>query len=62
MDQQPKAPSKVKKFIKETMRVLHITKKPSTTEFKGLVKVTGIGIAIIGAIGFVIFLLKQLLL
>lgn len=52
---------KIKRFFKETIRVLRITKKPSTEEYKSLVKVTGIGIAIIGAIGFVIFLIKQLL-
>ena len=54
-------PSQFKRFIKETVRVLRITKKPSKTEFKGLVKVTGLGIAIIGLIGFVIFLARQLL-
>ena len=53
--------SKLKKFIKETFRVLRITKKPNQEEYKSLVKVTGLGIAIIGAIGFVIFLIKQLL-
>jgi protein transport protein SEC61 subunit gamma-like protein len=53
--------SKIKRFFKETVRVLRITKKPSTEEYKSLVKVTGIGIAIIGAIGFIIFLIKQIL-
>lgn len=52
---------KVKRFIKETLRVLRITKKPNRTEFQSLVKVTGIGIAILGVIGFVIFLIRQLL-
>lgn len=54
-------PNRVKRFIKETIRVLRITKKPSKEEFKSIVKVTGIGAAIIGALGFIIFLLKQLL-
>jgi len=53
--------SKLKKFIKETFRVLRITKKPNKEEYKNLIKVTGLGIALIGAIGFVIFLIKQLL-
>lgn len=52
---------KIKRFIKETMRVLRITKKPGWDEYKTLLKVTGIGIAVIGMLGFVIFLLKQLL-
>jgi protein transport protein SEC61 subunit gamma and related proteins len=58
---QPEKPSKVKRFIKETVRVLRITKKPGRAEYTSIVKVTGLGIAIIGAIGFIIFLVKQLL-
>jgi len=53
---------KVRKFLKETIRVLRITKKPDRPEFLNLVKVTGIGILIVGAIGFTIFMLKQVLL
>lgn len=60
IDQRDKY-AKVKKFIKETVRVLRITKKPDKSEYSSLVKVTGIGIAIIGLIGFVIFITKQLL-
>lgn len=53
--------TKVKRFIKETLRVLRITKKPDRTEYITLVKVTGVGIIIIGAIGFITFIIKQLL-
>ncbi len=53
--------SKLKRFIKETARVLRITKKPDREEYKGLVKVTALGIALLGALGFVVFLLKQVL-
>jgi len=52
---------RIKRFLKETRRVLRITRKPNKEEFKTTVKVTGLGAAIIGALGFVIFLLKQLL-
>ncbi len=45
---------KFKSFLKESKRVYSITKKPSREEFKSTVKVTGIGIAIIGFVGFVI--------
>ncbi|HIH15144.1 MAG TPA: protein translocase SEC61 complex subunit gamma [Nanoarchaeota archaeon] len=45
---------KFKSFVKECKRVLQITKKPSKIEYKTLVKVTGIGILIIGALGFII--------
>ena len=57
--EQIRQPSKLKKFYKETMRVMRITKKPSRSEFMSLSKVTGLGIAIIGIVGFLIFLLKQ---
>ncbi len=52
---------KIKRFLKETNRVLRITKKPNKEEFKTAVKVTGLGAAVIGVIGFIIFLIKQLL-
>ena len=58
---EPEQPGKVKKFIKECSRVLHITKKPNQQEYLTTVKVTALGIGIIGALGFVIFLIKQLL-
>ncbi len=54
-------PSKMRRFWKETVRVLRITKKPNREEFTTSMKVTGIGIAIIGVIGFIIFLFRQLL-
>ncbi|PIN75459.1 protein translocase SEC61 complex subunit gamma [Candidatus Woesearchaeota archaeon CG10_big_fil_rev_8_21_14_0_10_36_11] len=60
MDPQVQKTSRVKRFIKETLRVLRITKKPDRTEYMSLVKVTGIGILIIGALGFVLHLVKQL--
>ena len=62
-EQQPEAeqPHRIKRFIKEGLRVLRITKKPDNEEYKSLLKVTGLGTAIIGGIGFVIFLVKQLL-
>lgn len=55
-------PNRLKRFIKETVRVLRVTKKPNKQEYWATVKVTGIGIGIIGALGFIIFLIKELLL
>ena len=52
---------KIKRFLKECRRVLKITKKPNRDEFKSITKVTGLGLVIIGAIGYAIFLLKQVL-
>jgi len=56
-----KKPSKWKRYWKETVRVLRVTKKPNQEEFKNVVKVTGLGMAIIGVIGFIIFLIVQIL-
>ncbi len=61
MFQQDVPQGKVKRFFKETARVLRITKRPDWQEYKTLLKVTGIGIGIIGGLGFAIFLIKQLL-
>jgi len=51
---------KLKSFGKECMRVLKITKKPDSFEFKTIVKAAGLGMLIIGAIGFLISLIKIL--
>ncbi|HLC90363.1 MAG TPA: protein translocase SEC61 complex subunit gamma [Candidatus Nanoarchaeia archaeon] len=53
--------SKFKRFIKESVRVMRIIKKPNKVEYVAALKVTGLGIAIIGALGFIIFLLRQYL-
>ncbi len=52
---------KTKKFYKESLRVLKVTKKPDAEEFKTIVKVSGLGIIIIGLIGFIIQIIRQLL-
>lgn len=45
--------------MKECIRVFKITKKPQGIEYKAIIKVTAIGIAIIGIIGFLIQLMWQ---
>lgn len=50
-----------KSFINESVRVLRITRKPNSFEFKTIVKVSGLGMILIGLIGFIITMLKQLL-
>lgn len=45
---------KIRTKVIEYKRVWRVTKKPSKEEFKAIVKVTGIGIAIIGLLGFLI--------
>jgi len=51
-----------KKFLNECKRVLRVTKKPSREEFRTIVKVSGIGILLIGLIGFVFQMIKNYLL
>jgi protein transport protein SEC61 subunit gamma and related proteins len=51
----------VASFIKQCQRVLKVSKKPDREEFVNVAKVTGIGIIIIGAIGFIISIVAQLL-
>ena len=48
-------------FRKQSKRVLKVARKPDREEYFNFSKVTAIGIAIIGVIGFVIVLLGQLL-
>ncbi len=52
---------KLKRFFKECVRVLRVTKKPDWEEFKLLVKITGLGLLLIGAVGFLIFVFDKLL-
>ncbi|MFP4117028.1 MAG: protein translocase SEC61 complex subunit gamma [Candidatus Aenigmatarchaeota archaeon] len=49
----------IKSFLKSCSRVLKVATKPSREEFWQTAKVTAIGILLIGAIGFSIFLLFQ---
>ncbi|MFA4855606.1 MAG: protein translocase SEC61 complex subunit gamma [archaeon] len=44
-------------FIANSRRVLVIAKKPDRKEFETMAKVTGIGIIIIAAIGYAIYLI-----
>jgi protein transport protein SEC61 subunit gamma and related proteins len=50
--------SRFKRFIAECGRVLRITKKPDKVEFLTIVKVSALGIAVIGLIGFFLQMIK----
>ncbi len=52
---------RLKEFISESRRVLKITKKPTGDEFRTIVKVSGIGILLIGLLGFFVQMAKQLI-
>ena len=46
----------IKGIVERIRRVLLVSSKPDKEEFKQSVKITGLGILLIGAIGFIIFL------
>jgi protein transport protein SEC61 subunit gamma-like protein len=48
-------------FTRECIRVLRVTKKPTKDEFKTIVKVTGLGIIVIGFIGFIAVMIRHLI-
>lgn len=49
------------KFIKDSKRVLKVSRKPDSKEYIEMAKVTSIGVLIIGAVGFVVVLIGQLI-
>ena len=51
---------RLKNFITKSRRVLLVASKPTPEEFKVSAKITGIGIVVVGIIGFLIFILFTL--
>jgi protein transport protein SEC61 subunit gamma and related proteins len=41
-------------------RVLKMTRKPTREEYEKTAKITGLGILLIGALGFVIYIIREL--
>ncbi len=52
----------LKGFWEECKRVLKVTKKPDREELIMVVKVTGLGMLLIGSVGFIITLINKFLL
>ena len=52
--------SKLKSFIIQCKRVFRVTKKPNKEEFKMIVKVSALGILMIGLLGFIIDMIWML--
>lgn len=62
MDFEPvKWKNDAKKKLNEYIRVLKISRKPDREEFEMAAKVTGAGMLLIGALGFIFYLLEALL-
>lgn len=52
--------TKLKDFWKECLRVLKVTKKPTKVEFQTIFKASGIGLLIIGFIGFIVQMIRMI--
>ncbi|MBE6511206.1 MAG: protein translocase SEC61 complex subunit gamma [Methanobrevibacter millerae] len=49
------------RFVKDSKRVLKVSRKPDRNEYFEFAKITAIGILIIGVIGFAIYIIGALL-
>ena len=49
------------KFVKDSKRVLKVSRKPDKAEYFDIAKITALGILVIGAVGFVIVIIGQLI-
>ncbi|MFB6291866.1 MAG: protein translocase SEC61 complex subunit gamma [Candidatus Nanohaloarchaea archaeon] len=56
-----KLKNQLRNKLNEYKRVLKISKKPDREEFEMSAKITGAGIVLIGIIGFVFYLLSNLI-
>jgi protein transport protein SEC61 subunit gamma-like protein len=59
--QVSKARNAVKSRIREYQRVLKISEKPDREEFETSAKITGLGILLIGIVGFLFYLAANLI-
>jgi len=51
----------LKEKFAEYGRVWKVTKKPDTEEFKAIVKASGLGIVVVGMVGFIIAMIVQVI-
>jgi len=49
----------IKKFLLQCKRVFVVARKPDWPEFKRTAKITGLGIVLIGFVGFLVWLTLQ---
>lgn len=50
----------IKPFYEQCKRVFKITKKPTKEEYKAIMKVSALGILLIGFIGFIVHFINQM--
>ena len=51
----------INKFIKDSKRVLKVSRKPDGNEYLELAKISALGVVIIGGIGYIIVCLGHLI-
>ncbi len=51
----------IKFWLKETVRILRLTRKPKRSEFDEVARITGLGTVLLGLVGFIIFFISQLI-
>ncbi|MBI4174356.1 MAG: protein translocase SEC61 complex subunit gamma [Candidatus Aenigmarchaeota archaeon] len=51
----------LRSLIERMRRILMVASKPDKSEYRQTVKITGLGMVLIGLIGFVIFIIVQLI-
>jgi protein transport protein SEC61 subunit gamma-like protein len=47
----------IAELVKRCIRIIHISRKPTGSEFASVAKVTALGMFLFGLIGFVIYIL-----
>lgn len=53
--------NKIKEFFESSKRILLISKKPSRKEFWSMAKIVGIGMIVIGVIGFIVRIIMNII-
>ncbi|MEA1925162.1 MAG: protein translocase SEC61 complex subunit gamma [Candidatus Altiarchaeota archaeon] len=52
---------RIKKAYSETRRILRLTRKPKRSEYEETARITGVGMVVVGLIGFIIFIISELI-
>ncbi|MBD3389349.1 protein translocase SEC61 complex subunit gamma [Candidatus Micrarchaeota archaeon] len=45
------------RFLNRCMRILHIARKPTKKELDEIIKITGLGLLVVGSIGMAMYLI-----
>ncbi|MDD5111532.1 MAG: protein translocase SEC61 complex subunit gamma [Candidatus Altiarchaeota archaeon] len=51
---------KIKRMFSETRRILILTRRPKRSEYNETIKVTGAGILLMGALGFIVLFISRI--